>query len=89
MAMNQDLGFLVGQLVKENEHLRKRLETVERRLEEGEFDWDNATLMRNWRISKRTAKNYRDRGLQYYRLGNNGPIFYTHQAREAFKLRLN
>lgn len=89
MAMNQDLGFLVGQLVKENENLRKRLETVERRLEEGEIDWDNATLMRNWGISKRTAKNYRDRGLQYYRLGINGPIFYTHQAREAFKLRLN
>jgi len=89
MTTSQDFGYLIQQLVKENEKLNEKIETLEKRLNEGDKEWDNATLMRNWGISKRTAKNYRDSGLKHYRLGGNGPIFYTHEAREAFKVRYN
>lgn len=87
--MNQDYGFLIQQLAKENEKLNEKINTLEKRLDEGDKDWDNATLMRNWGISKRTAKNYREEGLEYYRLGRNGPIFYTHEGRERFKVWFN
>ena len=89
MAMNQDYGFLIQELIKKNKDLYEKIDALERRLNEGDRDWDNATLMRNWGISKRTAKNYRDKGLGYYRLHVNGPIFYTLEDREAFKTMYN
>jgi len=84
--MNEDLGYKVRELKKKNQEFHGRLTSLEKKYEEVDKDWDNATLMRNWGVSKRTTKNYRDKGLEYYRLGNNGPIFYTYQAREAFKV---
>ena len=89
MAMNQDYGFLIQELIKKNKDLHEKINALEIRLNEGDRDWDNATLMRNWGISKRTAKTYRDEGLEYYRLGKNGPIFYTYEGREAYKMWFN
>lgn len=89
MVMNQDFGFLIQHLNKENEKLQERINVLEKRFEEGDKDWDNATLIRNWGISVRTAKNYRDNGLGYYTLGKNGPIFYTYEGREAYKVWYN
>ena len=89
MSMSMDYGYHIELLRKENEDLRMRIASLEKRFEEGDKDWDNATLLRNWGISKRTAKNYRDKGLGYYRLHGNGPIFYTMEDRETFKTLYN
>ncbi len=85
VAINQDYAYLIQHLEKKIQEQNKRLDLLEQQLSNQNSDWDNATLMRNWGVSKRTTKNYRDKGLEYYRLGGNGPIFYSFQAREEFK----
>lgn len=69
--------------------LDKRVTTIESRLQQlksgvaiKEQDWDNATLMREWGISLRTAANYRKQGLNYYKRG--GRVYYSPEDRIKF-----
>lgn len=46
------------------------------------LEWDNATLIQKWKISRRTAANYREQGLEYFKRG--GRLFYSLESRERF-----
>lgn len=79
----RDYAYHFQQLQKQVELLLSRVEELEKYKAETDEDWDNEKLMERWQISKRTTANYRDQGLDYYKRG--GRIYYTYEAREAFK----
>lgn len=83
----QDYGYLISELTKRIEQLEKELSEFKSSKSLESQDWDNATLMLEWGICERTAANYRKQGLDFYKRG--GRIFYTPEAREAFKRQLN
>lgn len=78
--ISQDFGFQINQI-------SKRIARIEEVITKGiksdhDLDWDNATLLREWKISKRTAANYRQKGLAFYKRG--GFIYYSPKNRENF-----
>jgi hypothetical protein len=79
--VNQDLGFRIKQISERVSIIEDQLKQMDREKNETE-DWDNARLLREWGICKRTASNYRNNGLGYYRRG--GRLYYTQQQRENF-----
>jgi hypothetical protein len=79
--VSRDIGYDLQQLSKRVNSLEGRVEELNSSTLES--DWDNPTLMKNWKICKRTAANYRKSGLQFYKRG--GRIFYTPEQRENFK----
>ena len=85
--INMDYEFLYHEQKRLNEDLCARLTALEKKYSEVEEDWDNATLMQRWNIVKRTAWQYRQDGLEYYKI--KGRIYYTYEAREEFKRRFN
>lgn len=81
--ISRDYEFLYHEQKRINEELSTRIAALEIKYSEVEEDWDNATLMQRWNIVKRTAWKYRQIGLDFYKIG--GRIYYTYEAREAFK----
>ena len=80
--VSRDLNFVVVQLEKRVGFLEKYIEKIGHSKNCGDEDWDDKTLQREWKISKRTAVNYRKMGLQYYKLG--GRIYFTKKHRDDF-----
>lgn len=78
--VNQDFGYRLKQLSDRISALEDRI-LVDTKSIESE-DWDTEMLMRKWKISKRTAANYRKQGLVFYKRG--GRVFYTPESRENF-----
>lgn len=79
--VSRDINFIVFQLEKRVGYLENLFSQLYKNGLEEE-DWDNATLLREWKISKRTAANYRKGGLNFYKRG--GRIFYTAESRAKF-----
>ena len=88
--VSRDINFIVIQLDKRIEYLENHFSRLYKKKQEEE-DWDNETLLREWKISKRTAANYRKSGLDFYKRG--GRIFYTAESRAKFthqqKMKIN
>lgn len=78
---NRDYPYLLTQLEKRVDRLEKAVSIKTEKDFEND-DWDNATLMQRWQISLRTTANYRNQGLDYYKLG--GRIYYTPEQRRKF-----
>ena len=78
--VNQDLIYSLKQIFDRLLVAEKKLEKLHIKTED--TVWDNAQLMQEWRICKRTAANYRENGLGYFKRG--GLIFYTAQNRAEF-----
>lgn len=78
--VNQDVSFHLKELFEKIKSLEVKIGKLQKT--ETKADWDNATLMKQWQISERTAANYRKRGLGFYKRG--GRIFYTPEHREKF-----
>ena len=85
--VNQDYLFRLQEL----NHRVTELEGILLKREAGPdisaLDWDNATLTQQWNISKRTAANYRQKGLEYYKRG--GRIYYPPEGRAKFIMESN
>jgi hypothetical protein len=79
--LNRDYPFVIADLEKRTEAIEKVFSTKTEKNIDNE-DWDNAQLMQKWQISKRTTANYRNQGLEYYKVG--GRIYYTPEQREKF-----
>ena len=77
---NQDYGFKLKTLSQRIGEIEELLGNLIRG--DPNTDWDNATLMKEWAISKRTAANYRRKGLLHYKRG--GRIYYTAENRKEF-----
>ena len=81
--LNQDHGAIIADLQNRVAELERQFAEIKNPAILENQDWDNATLLQEWNISERSAANYRKQGLHYYKRG--GRIYYTSEAREAFK----
>lgn len=80
--VSRDYDYLISEMEKRLSKIEHWINQTEVREEQESLDWDNATLLRNWNISKRTAANYRKQGLQYFKRG--GRVMYSPESREQF-----
>ena len=86
--VNLDYGFQLKELSRRVTMIEEHLEKLNNGSKDPDKEWDNATLVREWRISKRTAANYRQQGLEYYKRG--GLVYYSPESRKNFiKIRKN
>lgn len=81
--VSRDLNFIVAQLEKRIDKLERLNNNLSGEKSLQDSDWDDATLRDQWNVCKRTAANYRKKGLGYYKRG--GRIFYTPKNRSDFK----
>ena len=79
--VNSDYGFRLTELQCKVRTLENELAQLKGQNSDSE-DWDNAKLMLEWGICKRSAANYRKNGLNYYKRG--GRIFYSAKHRAEF-----
>lgn len=79
--INQDTGFRLKELTNRINEMEKQMREMMKKTSEAE-DWDNAKLMQEWKISRRTAANYRKQGLNFFKRG--GRIYYSPQDRIQF-----
>lgn len=79
---NLDIGFQLEQLSRRLTVLEESLKKLNKRALIADSDWDNATLMQEWSISKRTAANYRKQGLGSFKRG--GRVYYSPEHRKQF-----
>ncbi len=84
---NLDIGFKLEQLIRRVTALEESFKKFNVKVLCTETDWDNATLMQEWSISKRTAANYRKQGLGSFKRG--GRVYYTPEHRWQFLAKCN
>jgi hypothetical protein len=82
---NLDIGFKLEQISRRLTVLEESIKKLNMRTLIADSDWDNATLMREWSISKRTVANYRKQGLGSFKRG--GRVYYTPGHREQFQAK--
>lgn len=63
--------------------VNRKFDVFSGRIKSDEGLWDNSDLIRNWKISERTAATWRSKGLISY-VQVNGKIWYPREARESF-----
>ena len=80
--VNLDIGFQLEQLIRRVTALEESLKKFDQKATSADVNWDNATLMQEWSISKRTAANYRKQGLGSFKRG--GRVYYTAEHRQQF-----
>lgn len=80
--VNLDIGFKLEQLLRRVTVLEEYLKEFKIQVASTDLDWDNATLMQNWSVSKRTAANYRKQGLGSFKRG--GRVYYKPEHRQQF-----
>jgi hypothetical protein len=78
---NQNYNYLISQLTKRIDQVEELVYASKKEAIDC-LDWENATLMKRWGISLRTAANYRKQGLGYFKRG--GRVYYSHQNRIDF-----
>ena len=65
--------------------LRAEIDEIKRALVDNDL-WDNADMIRNWKISKRTLAAWRANGMiDFVQAG--GKVWYTRENRMSFLLR--
>lgn len=80
--VNHDYSFQLKELSVRVTKIENLIDKFTIRQPNSEKDWDNATLLREWKISKRTAANYRKQGLGSFKRG--GRVYYTPEHRQQF-----
>ena len=80
--VSRDINFIIAQLEKRVDYLERTIEILKEEKFLEEKDWDDSTLQKEWKICKRTAANYRQQGLGFYKRG--GRIYYTLENRIRF-----
>lgn len=76
-----NLKFL--ELAKELSELRDIICKVLLSVKPDEDLWDNADVIKNWKVSERTLADWRKKGLISY-VQVQSKIWYTKEARESF-----
>jgi len=79
---NLDIGFKLEQLIRRVTALEESLKKFDQKAISADVNWDNAKLLQEWSICKRTAANYRKQGLVSFKRG--GRIYYAPEHREQF-----
>jgi len=76
-----NLKFL--ELFKELTEIKKTFEKVLSEIRSEEDLWDNADIIKNWKVSERTLADWRKKGLISY-VQVKSKIWYPQDARECF-----
>lgn len=80
--VSRDFGYLITELERRLDKVEQIMAEMKDSNSNENLEWDNAILMQKWRISRRTAANYRKQGLEYFKRG--GRLFYSLESRERF-----
>lgn len=80
--VGQDFGYRINELSRRMSDVERIIKKLMGKPDISGEDWDNATLIREWGICKRTAANYRLKGLGFLKRG--GRIVYTPEHRADF-----
>lgn len=83
---NYDLSYRIKEFTSELKNLRNEVIEIREGIGINEF-WDNADMIRNWKVSTRTLATWRAEGIiGYVQVGSK--IWYPAEARENF-IKLN
>lgn len=77
------MNLKFSELFKEFTEVRAVLENVLSRIKSEEDLWDNADIIKNWKVSERTLADWRKKGLISY-VQVQSKIWYPKTAREGF-----
>ena len=84
---NNDPYFEIGLLKKKIDAIKIVVDEIKAVVKPEEELWDNADMIRNWKLSPRTLADWRSKGLiGFVQMGNK--IWYSRESRELF-LRVN
>jgi len=82
---NIDVGFRLKELSANMKKLVEDVKELSEKCRENEL-WDNADIIRNWKVSARTLATWRAEGLiGYVQVGSK--IWYPKEVRELFLKR--
>jgi len=80
--INYDYGMRLKELAAEVKYLNQQIHELKVGIGINEL-WDNADIIRNWKVSERTLATWRKEGLiGYVKVG--GMIWYTREQRDLF-----
>jgi len=79
---NVDIAFRLTEFVRQLKELTAEVHEVKTGIGLNEL-WDNADMIKNWKVSERTLATWRHEGLiGYVKVG--GKIWYPREQRELF-----
>lgn len=78
-----DTNARIYEVLKGIDQLNKRMDRIIEVVNPNEDLWDNADIIRNWKVSERTVATWRQNGLMSF-IKVNGKIWYPKKAREEF-----
>ena len=80
---NYEMNLKFNELSKELSDLRNVLSQVLLNVRPDDELWDNADIIKNWKVSERTLADWRKKGLISY-VQVQSKIWYPREARESF-----
>jgi hypothetical protein len=80
---NYEMNLRFSELFKEFSELKTVLEKILSSVRPEETLWDNADIIKNWKVSERTLADWRKKGLISY-VQVQSKIWYPQDARESF-----
>ena len=80
---NYEMNLKFSELFKEFTEVKATLEKVLSSIKSHEDLWDNADIIKNWKVSERTLADWRKKGLISY-VQVQSKIWYPKDARDGF-----
>jgi len=83
-TMNEyDMCVRLSDINKNINIIRESIDKLSKVIKSDEDLWDNADIIRHWKVSERTLADWRKKGLISF-VQVNGKIWYPRKAREEF-----
>jgi hypothetical protein len=84
--VSYDTNVRISEILKGIQQVIGRVDQLIELVKPEQDLWDNADIIKNWKVSERTLADWRRKGLiNYVRV--NGKIWYPRDAREEFLQR--
>jgi hypothetical protein len=84
--VSYDTNVRISEILKGIQQIIGRVDQLIEVVKPEQDLWDNADIIKNWKVSERTLSDWRRKGLiNYVRV--NGKIWYPRDAREEFLQR--
>ena len=80
---NYEMNIRFSELLKEVSEVRKILDKLSSLVKPEDELWDNADIIKNWKVSERTLADWRKKGIISY-VQVQSKIWYPQYAREGF-----
>ena len=81
--VSYDTNFTISEIKRSIDEIKESVDRLFEVVKPEEDLWDNADIIRNWKVSERTLAEWRRKGMiSYVRVS--GKIWYPKEARENF-----